>query len=130
MKSRTRSRQAGGHTSTATEGRLLGSLHQVWLAGLGAVAKAQTEGPKVRNELIKEGALVQGRNRTAAKKAVRSTIGDVRAFVRRIVNELPPVRVLEEIRALRKQVDAMNANIEKLAHIRRAPAARRAKTSR
>jgi len=99
----------------------------VWLAGLGAVVKAQTEGPKLLNELINEGARVQAHKRNAAEQLVRSTLNDVQALVRRVVNELPPVRVLQEVRALRKQVDAMNASIENLTRVRRAPQKRRIK---
>jgi hypothetical protein len=125
MKSRTKSRRTGRGIATSTESRLFGPLIHVWLAGLGAVSRAHTEGPKLLNELIEEGARVQAHKRNTAEKAVRSTLGDVQAIVRRVVNELPPVRVLQEVRALRKQVDAMNANIENLTHVRGAPRKRR-----
>ena len=36
-----------------------GSAQQIWLAGLGAFAKAQEEGGKVFDVLVKEGATVQ-----------------------------------------------------------------------
>ncbi len=130
MKSGAKSRKARRAIATSAERRPFGAFFQVWLAGLGAVSKAQTEGPKVLNELIKEGALLQTQMRNAAEKAVRSTVGDVQERVRRVVNELPPVRVLREVRALRKQVDAMNAHIENLTRARRAPRKRHARKPR
>jgi poly(hydroxyalkanoate) granule-associated protein len=38
-----------------------GSAHQIWLAGLGAYAKAQEEGQKVFNALVREGNSLQKR---------------------------------------------------------------------
>ncbi len=121
MNRSTSSRRAGRRMATSTERRLLDPLLHVYLAGLGAVSKAQTDGPKLLNELIKEGARVQTRERNVAEKAVRSTVGDVRAFVLRVVNELPPVRMFEEIQALRRQVSALDAKIEALAGRRPGP---------
>jgi hypothetical protein len=108
-----------------SKNRLLDPLIHVWLAGLGAVSMAHTDGSKLLKELIKEGARVQAYERDAAANLVHSTLGDVQALVRRVVNELPPYRVLEELRALRKQMDIVNANIEKLAIQRRVPPTRR-----
>jgi poly(hydroxyalkanoate) granule-associated protein len=45
------------------------SAGQIWLAGLGAFSKAQIEGTKVFNSLIKEGEKVQDRAKKAALKA-------------------------------------------------------------
>ena len=42
---------------------------RIWLAGLGAFSKAQTEGNKLFSSLIKEGEKVQDRARKAASKA-------------------------------------------------------------
>jgi hypothetical protein len=86
---------------------------------------AKTEGGKMLNELIKEGVRIQAYEGDLAKKAVRGKLDDVQALVQRLIKELPPFRMLEELRELRKQVDAMNAKLEKLAPQRRAPAARR-----
>lgn len=50
------------------------SANQIWLAGLGAFAKAQEEGTKLFKALVKEGEDVQSR----AKKAASETIDEVR----------------------------------------------------
>lgn len=43
------------------------SAQQIWLAGLGAFAKAQAEGSKVFDSLVKEGAGMQGKSQAAAQ---------------------------------------------------------------
>jgi hypothetical protein len=119
MKSGRKSERTGRKGVASANGSMLESLIHVWLAGLGAASKAQAKGPRWLHELIKEGARLEAFESNAAKKAVRSTLVGVRALARRVVNELPPVRVLKEVRALRKEVGAMNAKIDKLARARR-----------
>jgi poly(hydroxyalkanoate) granule-associated protein len=46
-----------------------GSASQIWLAGLGAFSKAQAEGTKFFNSLIKEGERVQDQAKKTAYKA-------------------------------------------------------------
>ena len=46
------------------------SAHQIWLAGLGAFAKAQEGGTKVFEALIKEGEGLQSRTKEAAAEKV------------------------------------------------------------
>ena len=45
---------------------ILKSSHQIWLAGLGAFAKAQQEGMKVFDTLVKQGETVESKTRHAA----------------------------------------------------------------
>jgi poly(hydroxyalkanoate) granule-associated protein len=122
-----------------TQERLLGALHQVWLAGLGAVSKAQSGAPKLLEELVAEGARTSARAYKAtdavvrgalsdAQSAILGTAGDVRekaadAFdnlekifqtrVHRVLKQLG-VPSEDEIAGLSKRVDALNRNIEKL----------------
>lgn len=128
------------------QARLLEAVHQVWLAGLGAAAKAQTEGPKLFRDLVAEGARVHIATRRATVKAVRGAFSDVQegitsrveqareqagdAFenlekifqtrVHRALNQLG-VPSAEEIASLSKRVDTLNSNIVKLTRHRRAP---------
>jgi poly(hydroxyalkanoate) granule-associated protein len=54
------------------------SAQQIWLAGLGAFAKAQAEGSKVFDALVKEGQAIHGRTRKVAESKVSemtSTLG-------------------------------------------------------
>ncbi|HMN70871.1 MAG TPA: phasin family protein [Rhodoblastus sp.] len=46
------------------------SASQIWLAGLGAFAKAQAEGQKVFDSLVAEGQRVQDETRTAADERI------------------------------------------------------------
>lgn len=125
-------------------GQMLEIVSQIWLAGLGAVSKAQSGAPKLFNELVTEGARVHGETRDAAEKVlgeVQSTLNEKMTQVRgkagdafenlekvfqtrvhRALNQLG-VPSADEVEALSKRVHALNINIEKLAHAR-TPAAR------
>jgi len=123
-----------------TQERLLGTVHQVWLAGLGAVSKAQTGAPKLLDDLMTEGARVHARASKAtdsavraaletAQSAIRGRVDDVREtatdafenlekiFQTRVQRALKQLGVpsTEEIGELSKRVDALNSNIEKMA---------------
>ncbi|KQP46189.1 phasin family protein [Pseudorhodoferax sp. Leaf274] len=49
------------------------SAQQIWLAGLGAFAKAQAEGSKVFEGLVKEGAGMQRKTQDAAQQGLHET---------------------------------------------------------
>ena len=119
---------------------LLDMVHQIWLAGLGAVSKAQSGTPKLLEELFGVGARVHADTREAAEKLLRGVLGDVQstlnarmgqvrgkaadAFenlekifqtrVHRALNQLG-VPSAEDVEALSERVDTLNTNIEKLA---------------
>ena len=46
------------------------SAHQIWLAGLGAFAKAQEEGGKVFEALVKEGLSIQRKTQAVAEEKI------------------------------------------------------------
>jgi poly(hydroxyalkanoate) granule-associated protein len=127
----------------AVQARMLDMLHQVWLAGLGAAFKAQHGAPKLFEELVAEGAKLHEDTRDAAEKALRGAFGDVQAaltaqvskvrgeandafvnlekvFRTRVHRALTQLGVpsSDEVGALSKRVDALNANIDKLARAR------------
>ena len=52
--------------SSQLAGTVKESAQQIWLAGLGAFAKAQEEGSKVFESLVKEGASLQRKTQTGA----------------------------------------------------------------
>ena len=56
------------------------SAHQIWLAGLGAFAKAQGEGGKVFDTLIKEGVTLQRKTQAAAEEKLGDVAGKVSAM--------------------------------------------------
>ncbi len=60
------------------------SAQQIWLAGLGAFAKAQEEGTKVFETLVKEGGNIQMRTRAVAE----GKIGEVTGKVSKVAGEV------------------------------------------
>ena len=70
------------------EGQFAGAINksakQIWLAGLGAFSKAQDEGNRVFNSLVKEGERAQRRARKVARKA--------QADAARLLKDLRPPR--------------------------------------
>src|SRR3954471_19651055 len=72
--------QARGVSKTVMD-----SAQQIWLAGLGAFVKAQAEGGKLFESLVKEGAALDAKTRkftdakvSEARGNVESTLGQVR----------------------------------------------------
>ena len=51
------------------------SAHQIWLAGLGAFSKAQEEGSKVFDALVKEGESIQKKTRQVADEQIAAVAG-------------------------------------------------------
>ncbi|MFT3668483.1 MAG: phasin family protein [Pseudoxanthomonas sp.] len=125
--------------------RLGESAQQVWLAGVGAFGRAQAEGTKLFETLVKEGlSLEQITRKTAGGKAqamrdaVESTVGQARerasdtwdrlekVFEERVHRALRRLEVpsREDLSALIDRVDALNAELRKLGG---APAAKPAR---
>jgi poly(hydroxyalkanoate) granule-associated protein len=143
MARRKKSAKRTTSAASAAQERLLGTVHQVWLAGLGAVSKAQSGAPKLLDELVTEGARVHAKAYRAADQAVRKIVGDAQSafrgrvgdarekasdtfenlekiFQSRVQRALKQLGVpsSDDIAALGKRVDALNASIGKLARQR------------
>ncbi len=104
------------------------SAQQIWLAGLGAFAKAQEEGGKVFEALVKEGTTIQSRTRSFTE----SKLGEVTGRVSKVAGGIGKQATdswdkLEQVfedrvaRALgrlgvptKKDVDALTARVEEL----------------
>ena len=56
------------------------SAHQIWLAGLGAFAKAQGQGGKVFDSLIKEGVSLQKKTQVVAEEKLGDVAGKMTAM--------------------------------------------------
>ncbi len=113
-----------------TQGRVLDAVYQVWLAGVGVASRAQREGQSLFNDCVEEGKRIERRVRSAADATVLGLLGGLQARVRDGFTQLPPYRVLEEIRELRKRIDTMDAKIDMLVSARRGIAQPRAKKKR
>ena len=62
-----KTRDEGKSSSSQLAGTVKESAQQIWLAGLGAFSKAQEEGGKVFEALVKEGVTLQKRTQAAAE---------------------------------------------------------------
>ncbi len=139
---------------TAQE-RLLDTVHQIWLAGLGAASKARQGAPQLLEDLVNEGARIHSDARGAAEKALRGLLEGVQTSINTRVSQVQGqatdtlanlekmfqtrvhraltqlgVPSAEEVESLSKRVDALNANIDKLARTRRVAARGRGNAAR
>lgn len=122
------------------EQNLLYSAHQIWLAGLGALSRAQAGAPKIFDDLMREGSKLQGGALDAAQKVVMNAfqgaqktvnqrIDTVQAQasetwdnlekifqtrVQRAMHQLG-MPTAEEISALTRKVENLSASVERLA---------------
>jgi poly(hydroxyalkanoate) granule-associated protein len=133
------------------QANVIENAQHVWLAGMGAVAKAQKDGPAAFQEAVAEGLQVLTRSRTTAEKMIRdvfeSAQGSVQTrfgsareqatetwdnlealFQSRVQKALQQIGVpnASEIRLLTKRVAELNDNVKALS----AKSARSAKASR
>ena len=111
------------------------SAQQIWLAGLGAFARAQAEGTKVFESLVKEGATVQKKTQSAAEDKISEVTGKVTAmaedvqakygqqwgklesiFEERTAKALNKLGVpsAKDVEALMKRIDDLSAQLAKL----------------
>jgi poly(hydroxyalkanoate) granule-associated protein len=110
---------------------IMGSANEIWLAGLGAFAKAQQEGVKIFNKLVDEGKGVEQiikKNSQSATKEVKSTVDKVKGkasqswdkleniFESRVQKTLQKLDIpsSEEISALLDKVEALATEVSKL----------------
>lgn len=133
---------------------LLYSAHQIWLAGLGALSRAQAGAPKIFEDLMREGSRLQGGALDAAKgvvmqafqgaqKTVNKRVDDVKeqatetwdnlekifqSRVQRAMHQLG-MPTAEEITALARKVEELAANVDKLAAAKRRPQRRASRSS-
>ena len=126
-----RSAGAAGHERANPFSKLTGSAQQVWLAGLGALSRAQTEGSRLFESLVKEGESMEARSREdgsdGLRESVESTLGQAReraagtwdrvekSFddrVQRVLRRMDiPCR--SDIEALNARLDALNQRLNR-----------------
>ena len=103
---------------------VMSSAQQIWLAGLGAFARAQAEGSKMFDSLVKEGEAVQARTGKAATAQVARLSKNAtgtwdkleQVFEDRVAKSLNRLGVPSygDIQALSKHVNELNANVRML----------------
>ncbi|PIW07468.1 MAG: poly granule associated protein [Comamonadaceae bacterium CG17_big_fil_post_rev_8_21_14_2_50_60_13] len=123
------------------------SAQQIWQAGLGAFNKAQTEGTKAFEALVKEGVSFQRKTQSAAEEKITeatqkmsSMASDISSkasgqwdkleniFEDRVAKALNKLGVpsAKDISALIARIDALNASVQKLTPAKAKPAAKAA----
>lgn len=108
------------------------STQQIWLAGLGAFAKAQQEGGKVFDALVKEGESLQKKTKQMADNRVAAVAGRAadtwdrleQVFEDRVARALSSLGVpsKKEIDKLSKRVAELTAAVQALGESGAAPA--------
>ena len=143
------SRAKTKHGGAGTSARLLDTLHRIWLAGLGAAAKAQRGAPQLMEDLVEEGARVHSQTRGAAEQTLRELLGSTKATldarvsqakgqandalenlekifqtrVHRVLTQLG-VPSTEEVESLSARVSALNESVKQLNRTRKASRSR------
>ena len=129
---------AGGVFDSALAGTVKDSAQQIWLAGLGAFAKAQEEGGKVFEALVKEGTNLQKKTQGLAEDKISEVTqkmskmtnmaGDVSAkagqqwdklesiFEERVSKALNKLGVpsSKDVDALIARIDGLSAQVSKM----------------
>ena len=111
------------------------SAQQIWLAGLGAFAKAQEEGGKVFEALVKEGVSIQRKTQAATEEKIAEAASkmtglasDIQAkagnrwdkleniFEERVAKALSKLGVpsMNEVNALTARIDQLEKDLQKL----------------
>lgn len=105
------------------------SAQQIWLAGMGAFAKAQAEGGKVFETLVKEGVSLQRRTQAVAEERLGDVTGRMSAAASEVASKAgaswDKLETIFEERTARalgklgvptaKDVEALTARVEELA---------------
>ena len=118
---------AAGLFDSALANQVKDSAQQIWLAGMGAFAKAQAEGKQVFEALVKEGASLQKTQTVAEERLgevtgrMSSMAGDVSAKAGQHWDKLESIFEERTAKAMKrlgvpssKDVAALNARIEEL----------------
>lgn len=138
FKKASKKKTAGGasaHAQAELSGKLSESAQQIWLAGVGAFGRAQAEGTKLFEALVKEGLSFEqtarkfaGGRADAVRDAVETRVGVAReraadtwdklekVFEDRVQRALTKLGVpgRDDLNALIDRVDALNAELRKV----------------
>ncbi|MBK8116445.1 MAG: phasin family protein [Candidatus Accumulibacter sp.] len=115
---------AGSVTENQLASTVKESAQQIWLAGLGAFAKAQEEGGKVFDALVKEGENIQSRTRKITDERIAQVAGKAsgtwdrleQVFEDRVARALGSLGVpsKQDIDQLSKRVVELSAAVQAL----------------
>jgi poly(hydroxyalkanoate) granule-associated protein len=135
---------SGGEAKSVLSSSVKDSAQQIWQAGLGAFTKAQVEGTKAYEALIKEGVTFQRKTQSAAEEKINeatqkmtSMATDISSkasgqwdklesiFEDRVAKALNKLGVpsAKDVAALIARIDALNASVQQLSAGKSAPKA-------
>ncbi len=77
QKTASKSTKAAAGSNSPLSGAIRDSAQQIWLAGLGAFSKAQEEGGKVFETLVKEGLSIQRKTQSVAEDRINEATSRV-----------------------------------------------------
>lgn len=121
-----------GHANNGSLGSVLrGSANQIWLAGLGAYARAEEEGTRLFDQLVTMGERVERRARTQVTRPIRAVerkagevrdtatgaVGAVRhAFARRVQRLLNALQIptSRDVEALTTRVEELTVALDRM----------------
>ena len=135
----TTARKSTGSASAAATSPLSGAIkesaQQIWLAGLGAFSKAQAEGGKAFETLVKEGMSIQRKTQAVAEERITEATSRVSTmandisskaagqwdkleslFEERVAKALGKLGVpsARDVEALLERIDALNAQVAQM----------------
>jgi len=97
-----RKRRPTANARIPSQAEMLETMHEIWLAGLGALADARQRGPKLLEQLLAEGSRIHEETRQVADKALRRALEQVQSSVG------------ERIEGARSQAGDVLDNLEKM----------------
>jgi poly(hydroxyalkanoate) granule-associated protein len=121
---------SGSMFDNALAGQVKESAQQIWLAGMGAFARAQAEGTKMFESLVKDGATLQKKTSSVAEEKIgevtsrmSSMAGEVQAKAGQHWDKLEGIFEERTAKAMKKlgvpsakDVDALTARIDVLSN--------------
>lgn len=128
-------RTSSSASGSPLSGAIKDSAQQIWLAGLGAFSKAQEEGGKAFESLVKEGMTIQRKTQAVAEERISEATSRVSSmatdisskaagqwdkleniFEERVAKALNKLGVpsARDVEALIERIDALNAHVQRL----------------
>lgn len=134
---------ASGLLDSHLAGAVKDSAQQIWLAGMGAFSKAQEEGGKVFEALVKEGTTLQRKTQAVAEERISEVTGKMTAmadgvtskagqrwdklesiFEERVAKAMNKLGVPsnKDVASLIKRIDELSAQVAKLSKVTKSAA--------
>ncbi|QDL53418.1 phasin family protein [Rhodoferax aquaticus] len=142
MVTKTKNSKSSGSSDASRGGSVKDSAQQIWQAGLGAFTKAQVEGVKAIESLVKDSATMQRKTKSVAEEKLTEATSKVSSmaseisskasgqwdklesiFEERVAKALNKLGVpsAKDVNALIARIDALNLTVQQLSKKPQAP---------